>query len=719
MRKLQIDFENCYGIKQLKYDFDFSVKSTYAIYAANGTMKTSFANTFMDFSNSKPSTDSIFTARETKRIITDENGDELQAEEIFVIEPYNQSFKSQKLSTLLVNKELKEKYDEIHLNINEKKDALTKELISKSGLKKGVDAEFSNDFTSYSNDFFKAIGRVKTEVNDETEAEFSDIIYSKVFSQKVIAFLETKDFKTKLQEYIEKYNDLVDSSTYFQKGIFNHNNASTIAKNLKDNGFFKAKHSLILNAETDKKQIKTEEELTKIIQVEKDAILNNPDLLKAFDDIDKALTKNAELKAFRDYLLANQKIIPELLNINGFKQKVWVSYLKEHKQLFLDLDSEYNKGKEEIEKIVSQAKSEETDWKTVIEIFNKRFSVPFKLKVKNQEDVILKRNGPTISFEFIDKTDKCEIEESQLYKVLSNGEKRALYILNIIFEVQARRKNLQKTIFIIDDIADSFDYKNKYAIIEYLQDISNDSIFNQIVLSHNYDFFRTISSRLDMGREQKLNSIKTEDKIILEKEFYQNNPFDYWKNNLVKQEMLIASIPFVRNLAEYTGDELNFLKLTSLLHFKTDTQSIKVNDLETIYKEILKDKATLVLQNPNKLVIDLIFETAESISMGTDEIIELENKITLAIGIRLKAEIFMIAKINDNEFVNSITKNQTFRLNQRYIELFPTETENIELLEQVNLMTPENIHLNSFMYEPILDMGNVHLKELYNKVKEL
>ncbi|MGJ8664987.1 MAG: hypothetical protein ACSHW7_01350 [Patiriisocius sp.] len=719
MTKLKIEFENCYGIKQLKYDFDFSVKSTYAIYAPNGTMKTSFANTFMDFSNSNPSKDSIFPARINKRIITDENGDELKPEEIFVIVPYNEAFKSQKLSTLLVNKELKERYDEIHLNINEKKDTLTKELISKSGLKKGVDAEFSTDFTSYSTDFFKAIGRVKTEVNDETEAEFSDIVYSKVFSQKVIAFLETKDFKTKLQEYIEKYNDLVDTSTYFQKGVFNHNNASTIAKNLKDNGFFKAKHSLILNAETDKKQISTEEELTEIIQAEKDAILNNPDLLKAFNDIDNALTKNIELKDFRDYLLANQKILPELPNINGFKQKIWVSYLKEFKQLFLDLDSEYNKGKEEIEKIVAQAKLEETDWRTVIGIFNKRFSVPFKLKVKNQEDVILKRNGPSIVFEFIDNADKCEIDESKLHNVLSNGEKRALYILNIIFEVQARLKDLQKTIFIIDDIADSFDYKNKYAIIEYLKDISNHSIFNQIVLSHNYDFFRTISSRLDMERRHKLNSIKTGSNIILKQELYQNNPFDYWKEHLDKPEMLIASIPFIRNLAEFTGDEVNFLKLTSLLHIKSDTANIKISDLQIIFKEILKDKHTLTLANPNKLVTDLIFETADTISVGTDEIIELENKITLAIGIRLKAEIFMINKINDNAFVNSITKHQTSVLFAKYVELFPAELIIIDLLEQVNLMTPENIHLNSFMYEPILDMGNEHLKDLYIEISAL
>lgn len=31
-------------------------------------------------------------------------------------------------------------------------------------------------------------------------------------------------------------------------------------------------------------------------------------------------------------------------------------------------------------------------------------------------------------------------------------------------------------------------------------------------------------------------------------------------------------------------------------------------------------------------------------------------------------------------------------------------------------MTPENIHLNSFMYEPILDMSDIHLKDLYKRV---
>jgi ACR3 family arsenite efflux pump ArsB len=79
----------------------------------------------------------------------------------------------------------------------------------------------------------------------------------------------------------------------------------------------------------------------------------------------------------------------------------------------------------------------------------------------------------------------------------------------------------------------------------------------------------------------------------------------------------------------------------------------------------------------------------------------------------------MIAKINDDAFWKAISSNQTSVLIERYKLDFSGETANIELLEQVNLMTPENIHLNSFMYEPILDMSNDHLKQLYQDVKKL
>ena len=176
---------------------------------------------------------------------------------------------------------------------------------------------------------------------------------------------------------------------------------------------------------------------------------------------------------------------------------------------------------------------------------------------------------PNVTFIFDDGRERRPVEESILLRVLSNGEKRALYLLNTIFEIEARIANNSDTFFIIDDIADSFDYKNKYAIIEYLKDMTSIGYFRQLIFTHNFDFFRTISSRLDMGRPNKLHCRKSPTEIALIEEKYQNNPFNHWKNNLsTDRSMLIASIPFIRNIAEFSGDNANFSKLTSLLHIK-------------------------------------------------------------------------------------------------------------------------------------------------------
>ena len=717
MNKLNVEFENCYGIKKLSYTFDFTQKSTYSIYAPNGIMKTSFAKTFKDLAESFDSKDSIFKARVCKRSITDENNVPLLNNQVFVVVPYDRAFKSKKISTLLVNKFLKDRYEDIHIKIDEKKDVLIKELKPLCGLKSNVEETFSNDFTYSTKLFFKSIQRLKAEVLNKEEPELEGVIYQKIFNDKVFAFLENSEFKTTLADYINKYNDLIQGSTYFRKGIFNHNNASTIAKNLKDNGFFKAKHSVYLNGFEKNKMITSEAELEAVITEEKDAILNNPELKTAFDAIDKAITRNQELKEFREYLEKNKSILPELSNLPLLKQKLWISYLKRNVEAYRALEEEYANGVKEIEEIVEQARKEETAWINVIAEFNRRFFVPFTLSVENQEDVILRSEGPSIKFTFRDFKENVPIEEDDLFKVLSNGELRALYILNIIFEVEARRASSQETLFIIDDIADSFDYKNKYAIIQYLKDIAEEGLFKQIILTHNFDFHRTIGSRLGVLRTQKLNTVKTPKGIRLVQETYQNNPFLHWKKHLEKNNaMLLASVPFFRNLAEFSGDEANFIKLTSLLHFKEDSSNIKVSDLESIIKAIAIDKKDLTLENHSKSVLDLIFETADVILKDTNEIIELERKVVLAMAVRLKAEQYMISKIKDSEFWKTISANQTLVLISKFKEDFPEDFKTINLLEEVNLMTPENIHLNSFMYEPILDMSNDSLKDLYKRV---
>lgn len=715
MEKMTINLENCYGIKKLEHNFDFSNGNTLAIYAGNGIMKTSFARTFQDLSNGDDSMDLMFPDRETVRDIIDEDGNSLNEDQVFVMEPYQEEFEHEKMSTLLVKKELKEKYDNIHLEIDMKKEELLKRLKSSSGFKKDIEYEISETFNEYE-DFYICLENLKTEIINGKISGFEDIVYSEIFNDKVVKFVESKNFKEKLGEYIEKYNELIDSSTYFKKGVFNHNNAENISRNLDKDGFFKANHSIILNSMEEKKEITKQEEFKRVIKEEKDKILSDPDLTSRFDEIDKAITKNIDLRKFRSYLENNPKILPELLDLKDFRKKLWTAYLKEEKKIYIELLDKYQLGKKEIQEIIKQAAEEKTDWENVINIFNKRFSVPFKLKIENQEDVILKNEVPNITFTFKDSCGETEVDKYNILNVLSTGEKRALYILNIIFEVEARKKESIETLFIIDDIADSFDYKNKYAIIEYLKGISEEDIFYSIILTHNFDFFRSLQSRF-----VKYNNCymveKSNDVLKLIKGTYINNPFVHWKNNLHNNEMLVASIPFVRNLIEYTKgkDDVDYKKLTSMLHLKSDSNSITTHDLTSIYSNILSN--TSPLGGDSKKVIDLIFDSAEK-CLTYGECAPLENKIVLSIAIRLKAETYMIIKINDKSKTYDIKGSQTRVLFEMFKEKFG-DVESIKILEQVNLMTPENIHLNSFMYEPLLDLSDIHLKDLYSNVKAI
>ena len=198
----------------------------------------------------------------------------------------------------------------------------------------------------------------------------------------------------------------------------------------------------------------------------------------------------------------------------------------------------------------------------------------------------------------------------------------------------------------------------------------------------------------------------------------QNNPFEYWQEHFDNPRYVISSICFVRNLAQYCNFNQDFLKLTSLLHIKPDTNSIMFQELTAVYQKIL-NTPTIQLPNPNSQVLQTIYNAADTIDAEPDETAELGSKIVLSMAIRLKAEEFMIAKIADKPTTDAITKDQTIHLIKIYHSKFPAETATIKLLKEVNLMTPENIHLNSFMYEPILDMSPTQLKNLYRKLKTI
>lgn len=720
MKRIKLTFENCYGIRRLESELDFSNGNVITIYAPNGVMKTSFAKTFNDVVHKLDTSDRIYPNRKTTRMITDETGKPIDPEEVFVIEPYIADFESDKVSTLLVNKELRQKYETIYKEIDSQKLSLLKKIKKLSGLKSEIEIEekLSQDISS-KKDFLIALNRVKSEVDDylENKKGLENIEYAKVFNDGSELIFRDAEVLGKLTEYIETYDKLLESSNFFKKGVFNHNNASDIAKRLKDNGWFKARHSVNIRTNGEERRIEKEEDLESAIKEEKDGIINNSALKDAFDKLDKALAKNKATKDFRDYLEIHKEILPELSKYSAFKEKLWIAYLAENKDEYVNLIELYENSKKEIRDIIVEADKQHTKWQDVIDEFNDRYAVPFRLKIGNQSDVVLAGKVPVIKFDFKEGEDEKDVEKDLLLSVLSQGEKRALYILNILFEVESRVQVQQPTLFIVDDIADSFDYKNKYAIIEYLKDISQIEYFKLIILTHNFDFYRNVSSRLGLSRKNRFCAEKYNDRIDLVEEKYQKNPFNEWKKfSSLKYE--IAAIPFIRNLAELCGKEDIFLTLTSLLHQKEDTQTITMARLRDIYRKLIPINKTNG-DSPDTKVESQIYILADGISKKIVAKMELEDKVILSMAIRLKAERYMRAKINDDGFINAIKENQTYALSKKYKEKFPDDRYSIHLIDRVNLMTPENIHINSFMYEPILDMSSDHLKKLYNEISAL
>ena len=140
-------------------------------------------------------------------------------------------------------------------------------------------------------------------------------------------------------------------------------------------------------------------------------------------------------------------------------------------------------------------------------------------------------------------------------------------------------------------------------------------------------------------------------------------------------------------------------------------------DLDAIYADVFGGSGSFV-GNPNESVVDHIEKEAKACFNGNGGG-NLEAKVVLSLGMRLAAENFMVAKIADADFVSGITRNQTPQLLQRFESDFSSETEAIGTLRKVVLMTPENIHLNAFMYEPILDTSDDSLRSLYSDVRSL
>ena len=355
---------------------------------------------------------------------------------------------------------------------------------------------------------------------------------------------------------------------------------------------------------------------------------------------------------------------------------------------------------------------------------------------------------------------KCSLEDFQ--KVASGGEKRVvnfLYFVGKLGEFEQSVKTEKTKFVILDDIADMFDSRNRMAMIEYLQTFAEvPSNICWIIFSHNYDFCRCLSNRLGLPRSNRLVATKRTENlkniVTVSEDKYQKpeNPFRYLRENVCEPKCFLALIPFVRQLIYFTRDvshakvKRDETILTRCLHYfckrecekdEPYTEDVTIDTITKIfgkYVDFREDKLTF---NKNDTVYALLKDICETISLSVsgqisdlDEnlnktisgqqpsevipfdkgIVALEDKVVLAMGIRLSAEKFML---DAGASVEDISKNRTRELIKSFGKKNPGDLKMMHSLDCLVAVLPDFVHMNAFHYEPLIDLDGSELAEYY------
>lgn len=717
MNKLQISLKNCYGIQLFNHSFDFSntkAKAAYAIYAPNGLMKTSFSRTFENISKGENPKEERY--KRASEFSIESDGKNIEKEKIYVLKSeIDISSDSAAITDILVNPENKARYDNILIDLDKLKNKLINSLQKSSRVKKAeIEQIILNDFNE--KDFSECIEKIKSTT---IEDDLSAYEYSAIFDPKSIEILKSKEFISKADEFNTRYQELFNQSgTIYKKGVFNPAKAETSFTTLDKHGFFNGGHRVHLHGDENSIDKATLDQKIQAIH----AHIDSDEELKK---LRVSLAKNVQTQALTDIfekLSASEiELLLEKLKFENqaqFRKDLWTHHIQSNADAteYLNL---YTASIDEIKLIEAAAAQAVPRWSKAVELFNDRFvDMPFTLSVANQTQAALGKEKARLRFTFKDGADTVELSRAEI-NTLSQGEKRALYLLNFIFEVEARKINNQETLFIIDDVADSFDYKNKHAIVQYLEDLISIDNFHQIILTHNFDFFRTLANNF-VHRDRCLMANRSTTCITLSKaEGIKNYFIGKWKDHICSSDFILcATIPFTRNLIEYIKGEgdPDYLKLTSLLHWKSDTDQITIGDYLDIYNRLFRTTHDL---NNNQLLIETLLSKASEIcERTTHDGLNLEDKVLLSIAIRMQAEMFMIKELRKvkGEPEYWCENNNQFGYLIKELSSVDKFTPAIRTLEKVSITVSSNIHLNSFMYEPILDLTIDHLINLYNEV---
>lgn len=700
MQELKIEqMENVFGIKKLNINVANNSLSQDIIYSKNGVFKTSFAKclhelSFGDEMNVKDRITNNPAKIKIKIINSEFENTNLKNKFIvFSREIYEKKKKflsnyDEELKLLTIRQNDKEYIEDLIYGDTEEP------LIELEGLSKKIGINFNKAMELLGNKnegYLDNILNILKLIDEAPVMQLTEINFKKIF-QKTYDFIENSDFKESVTNYINIVNKRIKEELFDDN--FDENNCLSFLDTIKKQGYLsKEKHRGLIIQD---REYYNFEELEELFKNTITKIIENPEVLEKNRELLKTIGNSTESITIKKEIIDNPILVKELslgrkeliriaLKNSGLQTKYWIGILENTRK--------------ELKKVLNKVKSKKSYFEKAIDIYKKRFHPVFDIEIVNKQESMLGLEMPYISFKHRSNPNYV-LEEEKLYEILSSGEKTTLNIIKFIVEYISNKNN--NPIIVLDDIVETFDYSNRYAFIEYINDMVKDEV-TIIILTHNFEFYKTLSSRIPSLRRLTV-FVDKKGIVNIQKN---KNIFRNMENilNITNEESIYFAIPYLRE-AKYILKEDTTI-LTACLHYKEITKKLILEDILNFFPSYeLKIDV-------KKSYLDGLKEIANKIK-DFDEF-DLAKKTILSIGCR----IFLEEKIiNDNfSLVEKIKENQFANLKNIYENQL--EDNVIQLMEKVQLSTPEFIHGNAFMYEPLVDIDGKYLMEIYNEICKL
>lgn len=709
-------FENAFGIKKLNINNTNNginnCMMNNVIYAANGVFKSSFANAFECLKNGEPIEERIEKVKFNYQIkigSSDINSLDLRKKVLIFSREimnncYINSINSQ-LSKMAMIPEIHRKANIIFSKINIKFNEIVSFL---KGI--GIEEKYIPKALEIA-DLSDELHVITTFKNLLSHSELFDNDNLLSFKQLYSSTYDKLD-KPEVQVSIQNYHNYIiekQKSTFFDDK-FSLFAANELLKSLKKTEFLTEQRKIVIGNE----EYCNYDAFEIFIKNEQKKITASTEVIEKLENVKKSIGQKSKMDLEISNLISTNQDVVELMSISRsaiVRSKIYREYINQPNAV--DLINEIysfceniNRELDELEMTASEMKNR---FDEAVDIFKARFSPKFDIKIENHNHLAmgLKFTYPIIKFYHSSVVD-TEIDESLLNTILSSGEKTTLNILKFI--VMYENIKADKPIIIFDDIIETFDYGNRYAFINYVNEIIKDES-NVIVLTSNYEFFRSLSKRTKLKplgamekdrivRIQKDSSLQIGNSEIL---------------NVKSMKDLFYALPYAREIASYNKKEDEFLKL---FHIKVGTKRIKNKSVICKINKVLK----LNIANPSDIDIEKKFYDSlieESNKICSDvrnlNMFELKNKIVLSLTIRLMLEDILLRNLKIS-VTKSITTNQTTHLIKIQVDNMNDTFK--KLVEEIKVNIPEFIHLNAFMYEPLVDVSPYKLIILFNELSK-